>query len=63
MDRAALEELVARVSVLADAVPELAELQLSPVEVTPRGVVVHAARATVERPEVRQDAGRRSISR
>lgn len=63
VDRAALEELIARVSVLADAVPELAELELSPVEVTPHGVVVHAARATVERPEVRQDARRRSISR
>ena len=44
-------------------VPELAELQLSPVEVRADGVVVHGARATVRRPKVRQDAGRRSISR
>lgn len=63
VDRAALEDLLARVAVLADAVPELAELQLSPVEVRADGVVVHGARATVRRPKVRQDAGRRSISR
>lgn len=63
VDRRALEDLVERVSVLADAVPELADLTLSPVEVTPRGVTVHGATAAVRRPQVRQDARRRSISR
>lgn len=63
VDRGALEDLVTRVSVLADAVPELAELRLSPVEVRQSGLVVHGARAVVRRPEARQDAGRRSITR
>ncbi|MCC7007430.1 MAG: GNAT family N-acetyltransferase [Acidobacteria bacterium] len=36
-DRAAVEELVARVSLLAEAVPEIAELDLNPVLVLPDG--------------------------
>jgi len=57
LDLAALEDVVARVAVLADALPELAMLELDPVLVADRGVVVtgaqvrlaHADRADVTR--------------
>jgi acetyl coenzyme A synthetase (ADP forming)-like protein len=46
-DVAALEDLLLRVARLAEDVPELAELDLNPVIVTPHGVVVVDARARV----------------
>lgn len=61
-DRAALEELVTRLSLLADEVPEVAALSLSPVTVTADGVRVHRAAGTVRRADVRHDARRRVIS-
>jgi len=36
-DRAAVEELLARISLLAEAVPEISELDLNPVLVLPEG--------------------------
>ncbi|MFO7590483.1 MAG: GNAT family N-acetyltransferase [Acidimicrobiia bacterium] len=48
VDLAALEDLVLRVSRLADNVPELAELDLNPVIARPDGVFVVDARARLE---------------
>jgi acyl-CoA synthetase (NDP forming) len=45
VDVGALEDLVLRISRLADAVPELAELDLNPVIARPDGVFVVDARA------------------
>ena len=47
-DRAAVEDLLLRVSLLADDVPELCELDLSPVHVSATGVVVVDARLRLE---------------
>lgn len=55
---AALEDLVARVSVLADALPDLRALELAPVVVSPAGVAVLGASASVA-PADRADALRR----
>lgn len=49
VDVAALEEVVMRVGVLADAHPEIVELDLNPVVVHPGGAVVVDARVRVER--------------
>ncbi len=43
-----LEDLLVRVGLLADDLPEVAELDLNPVVVGPRGVVVAGARVRVE---------------
>jgi acyl-CoA synthetase (NDP forming) len=59
-DTAALEDLIARVSVLADDLPELASLELNPVVVAPGGLAVLASAATVVRGR-RQDALRRAL--
>lgn len=58
LDVAALEDLVARVAVLADDLPELRSLELNPVVVWEHGVVVLGARAAVSRAD-RADATRR----
>lgn len=47
VDRAALAELIAPVSRLAVALPELVELELNPVVTSPAGAVVVDARATL----------------
>ena len=56
VDRAALADLVARVSRLADDVPELSRLVLRPVVVSPDGVSVLGARA-----ELAASAGRTDL--
>jgi acyl-CoA synthetase (NDP forming)/RimJ/RimL family protein N-acetyltransferase len=58
LDVAALEDVVARVSVLADALPDLRSLELNPVVVSPTGAAVLGAHATVA-PADRADAARR----
>ncbi len=50
VDEAALVELLLRVSALAEAVPELAELQLDPILARPDGVSVAAARVRMAAP-------------
>jgi hypothetical protein len=52
VDEAALLELLHRVSALAEGVPELAELTLSPVWAAPGGVTVGGARVRVDRPPI-----------
>ncbi|WP_146925244.1 GNAT family N-acetyltransferase [Cellulomonas xylanilytica] len=58
LDVAALEDLIARVSVLADDLPELRSLELNPVVVSEHGLAVLGARASVSRAD-RADATRR----
>jgi len=58
LDVAALEDVVARVAVLSDALPEIRGLELNPVVVAERGAVALAARATLARAD-RADATRR----
>lgn len=48
VDVAALEEIVVRIGLLAEHVPEIAELDCNPVIVTPDGVVVVDAKVRVE---------------
>ena len=63
VDVAALEDVVARVSCLADDLPELAELELNPVVVAERGA--HVLGAVVRVAPVaggRADAGRRELT-
>ena len=50
VDDAALVDLLGRVSALAEEVPELAEVDLSPAWASPRGIVVGAARVRLEPP-------------
>ena len=58
LDVAALEDLIARVAVLADDLPELRSLELNPVVVSEHGAAVLGARASVSRAD-RADATRR----
>lgn len=58
LDVAAVEDLVARVSVLADALPDLRALELAPVVVSTSGLAVLGATASVA-PADRADALRR----
>jgi len=58
LDVAALEDLIARIAVLADDLPELRSLELNPVVVSEHGAVVLGARAAVSRAD-RADATRR----
>jgi acyl-CoA synthetase (NDP forming) len=60
--RAALADLVARVSVLADNLPEVATLVLNPVNAHPGGVDVLGADVVVAPPPRRKDPGRRSLT-
>jgi len=64
LDIAALEDLLARVSVLADDLPEVAEMVLSPVVVSQQGLTVLLARVRLERAERRRtDTGSRRALR
>ncbi len=58
LDVAALEDVIARVAVLADDLPELRSLELNPVVVSEHGAVVLGARAAVARAD-RADGTRR----
>ena len=60
--RAALADLIARVSVLADNLPEVATVVLNPVNAHPGGVDVLGAEVTVAPPPRRKDPGRRSLT-
>ncbi len=61
LDVGALEDVIARVAVLADDLPELRSLELNPVVVSQRGALVLGARASVA-PADRADATRRLSS-
>ena len=60
VDVAALEDVVARMSMLTDDLPEVAEAVLNPVIVGEQGVRIASAVVTLAHP-LRQDAGRRSL--
>lgn len=60
-DRAALREVLIRVGLLADALPELAELELYPVIVTADGAPVIGAEATAAPAPNRTDGTRRTL--
>ena len=62
VNRAALSDLVARVSVLADHLPEVARLRLDPVNAHPDGIEVLGAEIRLLRPAARSDSDRRSLS-
>src|SRR4051812_25329055 len=62
VDVAALEDVVARVSCLADDLPEVAELELNPVVVAERGAHVLGAVIRLSAGEARADAGRRELT-
>ena len=61
VDVDALEDVVARVSVLADDLPQVAELELNPVVAAPEGVSVLAARVRLAPPPVRTDPDTRRL--
>ncbi|GAB3460099.1 GNAT family N-acetyltransferase [Kineococcus endophyticus] len=61
LDVLALEDVVARVAVLADALPELAELRLSPVLVAEQGLTCLDAVVRVAPPQGRADPDRRTL--
>jgi len=60
--RAALADLIARVSVLADDLPEVASLKLNPVNAHPGGVQVLGAEIVLAPAPRRADPGRRSLT-
>ena len=62
VDRAALEDLVARVSVLADQLPQVVDLELNPVNCHRDGLEVLGASVSIAPPERRADTGRRSLT-
>ncbi len=62
VDEAALRDLVARVSVLTDELPELSALELNPVLAHGRGISVLGAEAHVSPAQVRTDTDRRALS-
>ncbi|HET8616746.1 MAG TPA: bifunctional GNAT family N-acetyltransferase/acetate--CoA ligase family protein [Actinomycetales bacterium] len=61
VDTDALEDVLSRVSVLADELPEVAELELNPVVVAARGAAVLSAGIMLARPVVRADSDRRRL--
>ncbi|MFI7589249.1 GNAT family N-acetyltransferase [Spongisporangium articulatum] len=61
VDVRALEDLIARISVLADELPEVADLELNPVVVSENGLAVLNAYVRLARPALRADAGRREL--
>jgi acyl-CoA synthetase (NDP forming) len=64
LDVAALEDLLARVSVLADDLPEVAEMALTPVVVSQQGLQVLLARVRLARTDRRRaDTGSRRVMR
>ena len=62
VDIAALEELLLRVSMLADDLPEVVAVDLEPVVVTPHGLSVLGAGVRLARPPARTDLGPRALS-
>src|SRR6476469_7141025 len=60
--RAALADLIARLSVLADDHPELSSVELNPVNAWTGGVDVLGAEVVVRPPLVRKDPGRRRMT-
>lgn len=60
--RAALADLIARVSTLSDDMPEVVSLRLNPVNAHPGGVEVLGAEVTVAPTARRADPGRRSLT-
>jgi acyl-CoA synthetase (NDP forming)/RimJ/RimL family protein N-acetyltransferase len=62
VDVAALEDVIARVSSLADVLPEVAELELNPVVVSGSGAHVLGATVRLAPPPGRTDAARRELS-
>jgi acyl-CoA synthetase (NDP forming) len=60
--RAALADLIARVSVLADSLPEVSRLVLNPVNAHPGGVDVLDADVVLAPTPRRKDPGRRSLT-
>ncbi len=60
--RAALADLIARVSVLADDLPELSRLSLNPAMAHPAGVDVLGAEVLLAPAPRRKDPGRRSLT-
>ena len=61
LDVTELENLVARLSCLADDLPQVAELELNPVIVAESGVAIAGATAVLSRPAGRTDGARRSL--
>lgn len=61
IDHEVLEDLISRVSVLADQNPEIADLELNPVNCRPDGLEVLGGDITLASPEKRGDTGRRSL--
>jgi acyl-CoA synthetase (NDP forming) len=62
VDVAAIEDVLARVSCLADELPEVEELELNPVVVGVRGAAVLGARIRVAPTTGRPDANRRELT-
>ncbi|MYS20649.1 Acyl-CoA synthetase (NDP forming) [Streptomyces sp. DvalAA-14] len=62
VDTAALEELLLRVSMLTDDLPEVVAVDLEPVVVSPQGVSVLGAWVRLARPPARTDLGPRALS-
>ncbi|PWJ49277.1 Acyl-CoA synthetase (NDP forming) [Quadrisphaera granulorum] len=61
VDVHALEDLLARISVMADDLPEVFSSELSPVQVAERGLAVLGAQVELAVPVGRADAGRRVL--
>jgi len=61
LDVAGLEDVIARLSCLADDLPQIAELELNPVIVAERGVTIAGVTAVLSRPAGRTDGTRRSL--
>ena len=59
--RAALQQLLLRVSLLADDIPELAELRLEPIVVHRTGLAVLGATARAHEPQSRTDGDTRRL--
>jgi len=62
VDTDALEEIIARVSRLADDLPEVLQLELNPVVVAERGAFVLGATVRLAHPEQRADPGIRELT-
>jgi acyl-CoA synthetase (NDP forming) len=62
VDTHALEELLLRVSLLADDLPEVVSVDLEPVVVAPQGLSVLGATVRLARPPARTDLGPRALS-
>ncbi|MBM9507225.1 bifunctional acetate--CoA ligase family protein/GNAT family N-acetyltransferase [Actinacidiphila acididurans] len=62
VDTAALEELLLRVSLLADDLPEVVAIDLEPVVVAAHGLSVLGASVRLARPPARTDLGPRALS-